>query len=147
MKVRPHRFGREYELADGTIFVVQFAGMNEPVHGYSFEYGRQWPFPMGAMFEHQNKLARIEEMLLLCETRKDLDDAFNLPPRTTMTQDDVVTLMLSSESEEEWNDNADAVKEAFGGYPAFWYPAVILSGVAYYARQRWQQTVQRTVIP
>jgi hypothetical protein len=47
-----------------------------------------------------------------------------------MDEHAVVALMKSSESEEEWNANADTVKAAFGGdYPEFWYKAIVLSGV------------------
>lgn len=46
-----------------------------------------------------------------------------------MTKEQVVELMSSSKSEKEWNDNCDKVKKACGGYPSFWYSAVILGGV------------------
>lgn len=45
-------------------------------------------------------------------------------------ESDVVALMKTSTSEQNWNDNCDKVKEANGGdYPSFWYKAIILSGV------------------
>jgi len=47
-----------------------------------------------------------------------------------MNQQEVVDLMKSSKNEQEWNDNCDKVKKACGGYPDFWYPAVIMSGLA-----------------
>lgn len=47
-----------------------------------------------------------------------------------MNQEEVVELMKSSKSEAEWNANCDKVKKAFGGYPAFWYGAIVLSGVS-----------------
>lgn len=48
-----------------------------------------------------------------------------------MTEQEVVNLMQSSTSEEEWNANADKVKKASGGgYPAFWYKAIVVSGLA-----------------
>lgn len=48
-----------------------------------------------------------------------------------MTEQQVIQLMESSKSEEEWNDNAQRVKEEFNGmYPSFWFAAIILSGVA-----------------
>lgn len=46
-----------------------------------------------------------------------------------MTEEEVVTLMGSSKNEAEWDANADKVKAACDGYPAFWYNAVILSGL------------------
>lgn len=47
-----------------------------------------------------------------------------------MTEDQVVNLMKSSKSEQEWNSNCDKVKKAFGGdYPDFWFKSIILSGV------------------
>lgn len=44
-------------------------------------------------------------------------------------QSDVITLMQSSKSEKEWNSNCDKVKSANGGYPQFWFAAIIISGV------------------
>jgi len=46
-----------------------------------------------------------------------------------MTEQEVVALMGSSKNSTEWNDNADKVKAACGGYPGFWYKAIILSGL------------------
>lgn len=46
-----------------------------------------------------------------------------------MTQNEVVELMKSSKSEQEWNDNCDEVKKKCGGYPEFWYGAIVISGV------------------
>lgn len=47
-----------------------------------------------------------------------------------MTEQEVVSLMSSSTSEDEWNDNCDRVKAAFGNdYPDWWYGKVIASGV------------------
>ena len=37
--------------------------------------------------------------------------------------------MKSSKSEIEWDTNCDKVKAAFGGYPDFWFKAIILSGL------------------
>jgi len=53
-----------------------------------------------------------------------------------MTKEQVVDLMKSSTSENEWNNNCDKVKAAFGGYPSFWYSAVIMSGVLNKTRQK-----------
>ena len=47
-----------------------------------------------------------------------------------MTEKEVLELMKSSKSEDEWNKNCDAVKRACGGYPDFWYATIMLSGVA-----------------
>jgi len=46
-----------------------------------------------------------------------------------MQQQDVIDLMLSSKSEVEWNANCDKVKAEFGGYPGFWFQAIILGGI------------------
>ena len=45
------------------------------------------------------------------------------------TREEVVNLMQSSKSEKEWNENADKVKAANGGYPGWWYAEIVLSGV------------------
>lgn len=41
----------------------------------------------------------------------------------------VIELMGSSVNAMDWDDNADKVKAANGGYPAFWYRAIIASGL------------------
>ena len=55
-----------------------------------------------------------------------------------MSEDDVIKLMESSVTEEEWNSNCDEVKRQCGGYPAFWYSRVILSGLAARMSLRWR---------
>lgn len=48
-----------------------------------------------------------------------------------MQKSDVVKLMESSKSENEWNSNCDKVKLAHDGqYPNYWYETIIMSGVA-----------------
>jgi hypothetical protein len=47
-----------------------------------------------------------------------------------MDENEVVTLMESSKSEAEWDANCDKVKAACGGYPDFWWKAIMMSGVA-----------------
>ena len=47
-----------------------------------------------------------------------------------MNQEEVVKLMESSKSEQEWNDNCDKVKKACGGYPPYWFAAINVSGLA-----------------
>ena len=44
-----------------------------------------------------------------------------------MTEEQVVALMRSSNSAEEWRSNTNKVKEAYGGdYPEFWHAAMLL---------------------
>lgn len=52
--------------------------------------------------------------------------------------EDVATLMQSSRSEFQWNENCDRVKEANGGYPGWWYETIVLSGIAGTAKARWK---------
>lgn len=48
-----------------------------------------------------------------------------------MNEQEVIALMKSSKSADDWNANCFTVKKAFGGrYPAFWYSAILVSGVA-----------------
>ena len=54
-----------------------------------------------------------------------------------MDEKQVVDLMSSATSEKDWNSKADQVKKACGGYPDFWYRAVILSGVMATTSMRW----------
>ena len=46
-----------------------------------------------------------------------------------MNEVQVIELMRSSKSETEWNNNCDEVKKACGGYPCFWFAAIIMSGL------------------
>ena len=55
-----------------------------------------------------------------------------------MKEQEVIDLMASSNSEKEWNDNCDIVKEAFNGYPSFWYPAILVGGVMAAAKVSWE---------
>ena len=52
-------------------------------------------------------------------------------------EQNVVKLMESSKSPQEWNANADTVKKANNGYPAFWFKAIVLSGVVGAAEFKW----------
>lgn len=64
-----------------------------------------------------------------------------------MTRQEVIVLMESSRSAEEWNTNCDKVKQAFAvlvdgrlrrsAYPDFWYAVVIQSGLLGRAQVRW----------
>ena len=56
-----------------------------------------------------------------------------------MTEPEVVALMKSSRSEEEWDANCDAVKAPGGVYPDFWYRAIVLSGVMSDTVRSWQK--------
>ena len=53
---------------------------------------------------------------------------------------EVIKLMESSQSAEEWNANCDKVKKANGGYPDFWYTSIVLSGVFADTEARWKQS-------
>jgi hypothetical protein len=55
-----------------------------------------------------------------------------------MNQEQVVALMSSSTSEQQWNDNCDKVKKACGGYPSFWYTAIIMSGLLSQTSLNWK---------
>lgn len=50
---------------------------------------------------------------------------------------DMVQYMSVATSESDWNKRTDDVKRANGGYPRFWYPAIILSGVAAKTAEKW----------
>lgn len=54
-----------------------------------------------------------------------------------MTREEVIKLMKSSESEAEWNENCDKVREACGGWPAFWWSTIIGSGLASDIATKW----------
>lgn len=46
-----------------------------------------------------------------------------------MNEEQVVALMESATSEQDWADKALQVKKACGGYPPFWYKAIVISGL------------------
>lgn len=46
-----------------------------------------------------------------------------------MNESQVVNLMESSKTEDEWSANADKVKKECDGYPDFWFSAIVLSGL------------------
>lgn len=65
-----------------------------------------------------------------------------------MTKAEVVGLMGSSKSEAEWAANCDVVKgnfrehvelTDFGEYPAYWFRAVIVSGLRAKTSRKWTE--------
>lgn len=54
-----------------------------------------------------------------------------------MNEQEVIDLMKSSQTEQEWNANCDKVKAACGGYPGFWYEKIIVSGLIKEVAARW----------
>ncbi len=55
-----------------------------------------------------------------------------------MNKEQVVLLMKTSKSEQEWDSNCDKVKKSHSGdYPDFWYSAIILSGVMGMVSSQW----------
>ena len=46
-----------------------------------------------------------------------------------MNETEVVALMESATSDDDWNRKVDEVRRRCGGYPEFWYSAVIASGL------------------
>jgi len=57
-----------------------------------------------------------------------------------MTEREVIELMESSQTEQEWDDNADLVRQLNGGdYPGFWFGAILVSGLASRVAARWNR--------
>jgi hypothetical protein len=48
----------------------------------------------------------------------------------SMTPEQMVELMESATSYEDWNAKCDQVKKAFGGYPNCWYDLIVAGNVA-----------------
>ena len=46
-----------------------------------------------------------------------------------MNKKEVIELMKSSKTEEEWNSNTQKVRDSCGGYPDFWFAEIIASGL------------------
>ena len=63
-----------------------------------------------------------------------------------MTQQEVIDLMKSSKSEEDWNKNCDLVKQKCNGYPPFWYKEIILSGLADEIMQKFGETTEIHIV-
>jgi hypothetical protein len=58
-----------------------------------------------------------------------------------MNENEVVELMKTSKNEKEWNANADQVRAACGGgYPNFWFRAIVMSGLMHEVSARWGGT-------
>lgn len=55
-----------------------------------------------------------------------------------MSREDVVNLMESATSPDDWNAKCDQVKKACGGYPPFWFDAIVLSGLSARKASLWQ---------
>ena len=63
------------------------------------------------------------------------EDAENLS-----TPEQVVSLMESSKSEEEWNANCDKVKAAHNNdYPNWWYKEIVMSGILSKTQAKWEK--------
>jgi len=55
-----------------------------------------------------------------------------------MTQDEVIVLMESCQTADDWRTRCDYVKAQHdGGYPDFWYDAIIRSGLGDRVAARW----------
>ena len=54
-----------------------------------------------------------------------------------MSEQEVIDLMYSSSSEDNWDRNCDIVKKEFNGYPEFWYRSIILLCVYAYTSSKW----------
>lgn len=68
--------------------------------------------------------------------------------RKEMTEADVVALMKTSRSADEWNANAKIVKEAFWGrFPEFWWSAMMMSGLAHQIQQSWMSEAASGLLP
>ena len=63
-----------------------------------------------------------------------------------MNEQEVIELMKSSNSADEWNTNCDKVKKACGGYPSFWWPAIMQSGIAAETAKKWDGSMDIKII-
>lgn len=63
-----------------------------------------------------------------------------------MNQEQVIALMKSSTSEDEWSANCDKVKADCGGYPDFWFRSIILSGVMDDIAKQWGGSSAITIV-
>jgi hypothetical protein len=55
-----------------------------------------------------------------------------------MDKQEVIDLMRSSNTEQEWNANCSKIKKACGNaYPPFWFRTIILSGLGDEIAAKW----------
>jgi cellulase/cellobiase CelA1 len=69
----------------------------------------------------------------------------NLQPKPIdlKTAEGVKSFMSGSASEAEWNSRCDQVKATNNGdYPSFWYPTVVLGGVAKQTAANWNGSAE-----
>lgn len=64
-----------------------------------------------------------------------------------MTKEQVIALMKSANSEQDWNKKCDQVKAACSGYPDFWYKEIVLSGLANKVASSFGATAEIRVTP
>lgn len=56
-----------------------------------------------------------------------------------MTKDEVISLLRTTRSEQQWNDACDKIKQAFGGkYPDWWFLEVLASGLMAEISSTWE---------
>ena len=52
---------------------------------------------------------------------------------------EVVQLMSSATSAQDWDNKCDQVKAAWGGnYPEFWFQIIVMSGIAAQTAEKWE---------
>lgn len=54
-------------------------------------------------------------------------------------EDQAVELLKSSQSARDWDTNVDGIRQANGGYPRWWYKAVILPGIEGQQISKWSE--------
>ena len=54
------------------------------------------------------------------------------------TEDGLRSYMEGATSQSDWNNRCDRVKKFHEGYPDFWFPTVMLSGLANNVTKRWK---------
>lgn len=62
-----------------------------------------------------------------------------LPDRTTVLTDIEMHMLLTTETENQWNETCDCIKRARGGeYPQDWFEKVILSRIVRKHMENWR---------
>jgi hypothetical protein len=136
MQKEQTRRGTRYPLKNDQYFYV--AHDYRGVSGCGFGERVMNPFPDSREWKHNNKLARIEELLELCSTREDVEMVFNIPAVEVLDKSAVVGLMEATTTMADWDKACDRVKAAFDGeYPGFWYMAILASGLAGRKQRGW----------
>lgn len=131
--------GRKYFLRNGEVFFLWLLLIQQKAEGYSFNStARMRRFTMRMSKEDTGDLTVLHEILLLCETRADVEKVLGIPPITPIPAHEAVQRLTAATTVDQWNNCVDRIVDSYDGeYPGWWTQEVFLSGLAAKAQRRW----------